>query len=115
MYKVYFEDTFFKWLDHFVLSMKNHYYYFYSNTGLYDEEKIVTSYFELYEQLKTDILNKIQSLSEDWILWRKTFLKRWDIENCYFTFRMRSYNVTFSAMKDDDKKEVIVYDLKVEV
>lgn len=31
------------------------------------------------------------------------------------SFDIRSYNVTFSAVKDNNKKEIIIYDLKIEV
>lgn len=37
MYKVYFEESFFDWLEVFVLSMRSYYYNFYSNTWIYDE------------------------------------------------------------------------------
>ena len=49
MYKIYFEESFFEWLNDFVLSMKNYYFNFYSNTWIYDEDKIVELYFEKYE------------------------------------------------------------------
>ena len=46
MYKVYFEESFFDWLENFVSSMKNYYSDFYSNTWIYDENR----YFEKYKK-----------------------------------------------------------------
>jgi hypothetical protein len=115
MFNVFFEETFFKSLDDFLLSMKNYYKYFYSNTWIYDEDKIVQWYFENFENLKTNILNKINDISSFWIMWRKTIYKNWDIENCCFMFFIKSYKITFSGIRDENKKQIFVYDLKIEV
>lgn len=115
MYKVYFEESFFEWLDDFLFSMKKFYSYFYSNTWIEDEEKIVQSYFNIYDNLKTEILSKINLISQDWIIWRRNILKNWDIENCMFSFVIKSYKITFSAFRNEIKNEIIVYNLKIEV
>ena len=91
MYRVYFEESFFEWLDTFLTSMKNYYRYFYSNTWIYDEDKIVEWYFDLFDNLKTDILNKINEVSLNWILWRKIIYSKDKIENCSFIFSLKIY------------------------
>lgn len=114
-YKVYFEDEFFKWLDGFILSMKKYYANFYSNTWLYDEDKIVESYFENYENLKREVLIKINDFCKIWILWRK-ILHTFDWkENCSFIFVNWNYKITFNAIKDDKIKQISVYNIKIEV
>ena len=55
-------------MNDFISSMKNYYFNFYSNTWIYDEDKIVESYFEKYEKMKTDIFNEINSICESWII-----------------------------------------------
>ena len=114
MYKVYFEESFFIWLDDFVGSMKDYYYTFYSNTWLYDVEKIVEWYFNKYEKLKTDILNKIDLICKDWILWRKVLYSFDNIENCIFTFTIWNYKIIFTAIINQIKQEVIISTIKIE-
>lgn len=115
MYKVYFEESFFDWLNDFVISMKNYYSNFYSNTWIYDENKIVEQYFEKYEKMKTDLLDEIYSICEDWIIWRKITYSFEKIENCNHIFRYWNYKIIFSAIKNDIKNEIIVNNLKIEI
>ncbi len=115
MYNVNFEESFFIWLDKFLISMKSYYKYFYSNTWIYDEDKIVKWYFELFEQLKTEIIDRIYEISKSWMIWRKIIYNNWSVENCSITFFIRSYRINFTVIKDDNLKEIIVYDLKIEV
>lgn len=115
MYKVYFEESFFEWLNDFVSSMKRYYFNFYSNTWIYDEDKIVEWYFEKYEKMKTDIFNEINSICENWIIWRKVIYAFEKIENCSFIFRYWNYKITFLAIKNDVKNEIIVNSLKIEI
>ena len=115
MYKVYFEESFFDWLDLFISSMKKHYYNFYSNTWLYDENKIINSYFEIYEKMKTDVLNEINSICKNWIIWRKVTYVFERIENCNYIFKYWNYRVSFVAIKNDFKNEIIVNSLKIEI
>ena len=115
MFKIYFEETFFEWLNDFISSMKNYYFNFYSNTWIYDEDKIVESYFEKYEKMKTDIFNEINSICESWIIWRKIIYSFENIESCSFKFRYWNYKITFSAIKNNTKKEIIVNNLKIEI
>ena len=86
MYKVYFEESFFDWLTDFIASMKKYYFIFYSNTGIYDEAKIVDWYYKKYEEMKTHIFNEIHSICEHWIIWRKILYSFEKIENCSFVF-----------------------------
>jgi len=115
MYKVYFEDTFFEGLNYFISSMKKYYYNLYSNTWLYDEEKIVKTYFEIYEKMKTDVLNEINIICENWIIWRKVNYTFENIENCSFIFKHWNYLVTFTANKYNTDKKVIINSLKIEI
>jgi len=100
MYKVYFEESFFDWLNTFIISMQDYYYNFYSNTGIYDVDKIVNCYLGIYETMKTDIFNEINTICSDWILWRKVLYESNDIESCSFVFKYRNYNIYFSAIKN---------------
>ncbi len=115
MYKVYFDESFFDWLNYFVSSMKNYYSNFYSNTGLYDEEKIVEWYFEKYEKMKTDIFNDIHNICENWIIWRKMTYVFEKIENCSFIFKYWNYTISFTAIKNDLDKKIIVNTLRIEI
>ncbi|MFA5917355.1 MAG: hypothetical protein WC850_03935 [Candidatus Gracilibacteria bacterium] len=115
MYKVYFEESFFEGLNSFVLSMKNYYSNFYSNTGIYDVDKIVELYFEKYEKMKTDILNEINSICENGIIGRKVTYSFDKIENCSFLFRYGNYKIFFTAIKNNVKDEIIVDSLKIEI
>ena len=115
MYKVYFEESFFDWLEVFVLSMRSYYYNFYSNTGIYDENKIIESYVEKYEKMKTDIFYEINSICEKWIIWRKVTYSFEKIENCNFVFRYWNYKIIFTAIKNDVKNEIIVNSLKINI
>lgn len=85
--------------------MKKYYYDFYSNTWIYDEDKIIESYFEIYENLKTKILVKINYICESWILWRKILDSFDEKENCFFIFIEWSYKIIFNAIKDDKNKK----------
>ncbi|MDD3793312.1 MAG: hypothetical protein PHI37_00670 [Candidatus Gracilibacteria bacterium] len=104
MYKVYFEESFFDGLNDFVYSMKNYYYNFYSNTGIYDEAKIVDGYFEKYGQMKTDVFNEINSICENGIIGRKVIYSFDKIENCSFIFKYGSYKISFLAYQKGFKK-----------
>jgi len=95
--------------------MKNYYYNFYSNTWIYDEDKIVEWYFEKYEQIKTDVFNEINSICESWIIWRKVIYNYDKIENCSFIFKYWNYKLLFSAIKNDLENEIIVNSLKIEI
>ena len=114
MYKVYFEESFFLWLDDFISSMKDYYYTFYSNTGLYDVDKIIEWYLNKYEKLKTDIFNETDLICKNWILWRKVLYSSDNIENCIFIFTNGNYKITFIAIKNDKTNEVIVSTIKIE-
>lgn len=114
MYKVYFNESFFEWLDLFLNSMKNYYYNFYTNTWLYNEDKIVQSYFEIYEKMKTEVLNEINSICENWIIWRKITYSFEKIENCSFIFRYWNYKVSFTVIKNNAENKIIVNSLKIE-
>ncbi len=115
MYKVYFNESFFEWLDLFVNSMKNYYYNFYTNTWLYNENIILQSYFEIYEKMKTDVLNEINSICENWLNWRKTTYSYEKIENCSFIFIHWNYKVFFTAIKNDVENKIIVNSVKIEI
>ena len=113
MYKVYFEQLFIDCLDNFILSMKNYYYNFYSNTWIYDIDKITDSYFDIYEKMKTEVFNEINSICISWILWRKVLYKSNKIENCSFIFKHWNYTVYFSATKNNNNNEIVVNGLKI--
>ncbi|NVP18156.1 hypothetical protein HUU51_05565 [Candidatus Gracilibacteria bacterium] len=114
MYKVYFEESFFDGLTDFVSSMKRYYFNFYSNTGIYDEDKIVEGYFKKYEMMKTDIFNEINYIYEKGIIGRKVLYSFEKIENCSFVFRYGNYKITFLAIKNNENNEIVVSSLKIE-
>ena len=113
MYKVYFNSTFFEWLDDFVTSMKKYYFDFYSNTGIYDVEKIINLYFDKYELMKTEVFNKISDICIDWIIGRKVLYESSWIESCSFVFKYWNYNIYFSAIKNQTKKEIVVSSINI--
>ena len=115
MYKVKFVDSFIEWLNEFIIKMKNYYFIFYSNTWIEDEDIIINNYYEIYENFKNEIFTEIHSICENWVLWRKIISTEKDKEICNFSFFKRSYKITFSLIKDNTNKEIIVYNLKIEV
>ena len=114
MYKVYFEKSFFEWLDDFIVSMKEYYLQFYSNTWLYNVDKIIEWYFNKYEWLKSDILIEINTICKNWILWRKIQYNYKNIENCSYIFMNWNYQISFTAIKNDNNQEIIVNTIKIE-
>lgn len=115
MYKVYFNESFFLWLDYFVESMKNYYQNFYFDTWIQDIDKIIQLYFEEYDKMKTDILTNINYLCINWLLWRKIISVDKNIEICSYNFKYWSYNIIFSSIKNNTKNEIIVTNLKIEI
>jgi hypothetical protein len=114
MYKVYFEDSFFEWLDDFIFSMKNYYFNFYSNTWIYDEYKIRQWYFDKYEDLKTELLININNIWKEWVLWRKISYSSDNIEHISFNFNCCNYNIYFTAIKNDNRNEIIISTIKID-
>jgi len=113
MYKVYFEESFFDWLDSFILSMQNYYYNFYSNTWIYDEDKIVQWYIKKYEDFKTNLLININEIGKNWILWRKVLYSFNNIEHVSFVFTCCNYNISITAIKNDNNKEIIISTINI--
>ena len=114
MYKVLFDDYFFESLENFIIKMKEYYTNFYSNTWLFFVDKIILDYINTYSQLQEEILVEIEKMCRKWLLWRRILNKIWESENCVMTFKKRSYIISFFVIKDEENKEMNVYNLKIE-
>lgn len=107
MYKVFFEKNFFEWFHQFLISLKN------QDFERYQENEIVQIYSEIPEKIKTDILNTIHTICENWMIWRKVIYNFKNIENCSHIFEYENYKVCFFAIKNDEINEIIVNNLKI--
>jgi len=114
MYKVYITDNFINCVDDFTVYMKGYYRKFFSNTWIYWLEEIINSYIKTYDELQDDIYLEIGKKCQNWLLWRTVLSVDWDIEITLNTFIKRSYTINFYALKNNKKKEITVYDLKIQ-
>lgn len=92
--------------------MEKYYSEFYQDTWIYWADKIIADYVEIYEKFKTSVFNAINIYCKAWIIWRKVILSNHNNEICSFSFTKRSYRITFFAIKDSDKMEIVVYDVR---
>lgn len=95
--------------------MQAYYSSFYGDTWIFDLDKIINDYSEIYENLKKEILIDIYNISQEWLIWRKIIEVDWDIEFCSYTLIKRSYRVTFFSIKNNRENRVVIYDLRIEV
>ncbi len=113
MFNVRYSEYFFTSLENFTILMRRHYYGIFSDTWIHDLDKILTDYSSLYKIFQEEILVNIDLLSKNWLLWRKVINKIWEIENCVLTFKKRSYSITFFALRDSQKNEIVVYNISI--